>query len=63
MTARPASRPATNSVERRIGPSLSFIRTQKAAKARAAATTCEKNSAEKVITIVDTPRVIAAAVP
>jgi hypothetical protein len=46
-----------------MGPSLSFIRTQNAAKARAAEITCEKNSAAKVITIVARPRVIAAAVP
>ena len=46
-----------------MGPSLSFISTQNAAKARAAEITCEKNSAEKVITIVARPSVIAAAVP
>jgi hypothetical protein len=63
VTARPASRPAANTLQRRIGPSLSFISTQKAAKPSAAEITCEKNSAEKVITIVARPRVIAAAVP
>ena len=36
---------------------------QKAAKAKPAEITCEKNSAAKVITIVARPRVIAAAVP
>ena len=63
MTARPASRPAANNIERRMGPSLSFISTQNAANARAAEITCEKNSAEKVITTVARPSVIAAAVP
>ena len=63
MTARPASSPAPNTIDRRMGPSRSFIRTQNAAKARAAEITCEKNSAAKVITTVARPRVIAAAVP
>ena len=63
MTASPASSPAANTIERRVGPSLSFISRQKAANARAAEITCEKNSAEKVITIVARPSVIAAAVP
>ena len=63
MTASPAKRPARATIPQRGGPSLSFISTQNAAKARPAEITCEKNSPAKVITTVARPRVIAAAVP